>query len=420
MPAKSFPAYPRKPHKSGHARIKLDGRNHWFGPHGSAESIEKYEALKLEWLARQDGTGAKLTVDELCLLYMAHAESYYVKPDGTPTNEAATIRGALRFAIRLFGTTRVREFGPKRLRDVQQAMIKAGLVRGTINRHIDRIRRMFRWGVAQECVPVAIHQALATVSGLRRGRSEAGESEPVRPVSDALVEETLEHVTAVVKAMVHFQRLTGCRPGEVCIVRPRDVERSGDVWWYTPESHKTQHHGRERRIAVGPKAQAILAPYLLRAADTYCFSAAESAKQAREARHAKRKTPLNQGNRPGKVHTPNPKRPPRARFTVASYRRAIRSACADAAGLIRPNRPKDTNDANAMKEYHQTLKEYNAALRLVSWHPHQLRHTAATEIRRRFGLEAAQVTLGHTEASVTQIYAERDMSLAARVMGEVG
>jgi hypothetical protein len=112
--AKSFPAYPRKPHKSGHARIKLDGRNHWFGPHGSAESIEKYEALKLEWVARQDGTGAKLTVDELCLLYKQHAESYYVKPDGTPTNDAATIRGALRFVIDLFGTTRVREFGPKR------------------------------------------------------------------------------------------------------------------------------------------------------------------------------------------------------------------------------------------------------------------------------------------------------------------
>ena len=49
------------------------------------------------------------------------------------------------------------------------------------------------------------------------------------------------------------------------------------------------------------------------------------------------------------------------------------------------------------------------------WNPHQLRHTAATEIRRAFGLEAAQVVLGHSGADVTQIYAERDMNLARQV-----
>jgi hypothetical protein len=46
--------------------------------------------------------------------------------------------------------------------------------------------------------------------------------------------------------------------------------------------------------------------------------------------------------------------------------------------------------------------------------------TAATEIRKRFGLEAAQVALGHAGADVTQIYAERDLQKAAQVMAEVG
>jgi site-specific recombinase XerC len=54
------------------------------------------------------------------------------------------------------------------------------------------------------------------------------------------------------------------------------------------------------------------------------------------------------------------------------------------------------------------------------WSPNQLRHTAATEIRRQFGLEAAQVTLGHSNANVTQIYAERDLSKAAEIMRQVG
>jgi site-specific recombinase XerC len=56
----------------------------------------------------------------------------------------------------------------------------------------------------------------------------------------------------------------------------------------------------------------------------------------------------------------------------------------------------------------------------IQWHPNQLRHSKATETRKRYGLEAVQVTLGHASADVTQIYAERDYDLAARVAREVG
>jgi site-specific recombinase XerC len=54
------------------------------------------------------------------------------------------------------------------------------------------------------------------------------------------------------------------------------------------------------------------------------------------------------------------------------------------------------------------------------WSPNRLRHSMATEVRRRYGLEAVQVVLGHATANVTQIYAERDLALAARIMQEVG
>jgi integrase len=57
---------------------------------------------------------------------------------------------------------------------------------------------------------------------------------------------------------------------------------------------------------------------------------------------------------------------------------------------------------------------------LPHWSPNQLRHSAATEIRRQFGLEAAQVVLGHSRADVTQVYAERDQALAAEVMRKIG
>ena len=52
--------------------------------------------------------------------------------------------------------------------------------------------------------------------------------------------------------------------------------------------------------------------------------------------------------------------------------------------------------------------------------PHQLHHNAATRIRKEFGLEVAQILLGHSKADVTQVYAERDVSRAAAVAAKIG
>ena len=54
------------------------------------------------------------------------------------------------------------------------------------------------------------------------------------------------------------------------------------------------------------------------------------------------------------------------------------------------------------------------------WYPYRLRHTYGTRVRKEFGLEAAQVLLGHSRADVTQVYAERDSALAERIAREVG
>jgi integrase len=59
-------------------------------------------------------------------------------------------------------------------------------------------------------------------------------------------------------------------------------------------------------------------------------------------------------------------------------------------------------------------------LHIPHWAPNQLRHAHGTEVRRRFGLEAAQVALGHERADVTQVYAERNLDLAVKVATEAG
>jgi integrase len=240
------------------------------------------------------------------------------------------------------------------------------------------------------------------VEGLKKGRTSARETEPVKPVEDMVVEATLPHLPPVVADMVRFQRLTGCRPGEVCHLRPMDLDRSREVWAFQPTSHKTEHHGHQRVIFVGPKARAILLPYLVRPADAHCFSPAESVERRNIAMRARRKTKVQ----PSQVSRKKarPKRVPKDHYTRHSYRQAVARAIEKA-----NNKAAD-----------EVAKKGIEPVVLKQWHPNQLRHTAGTEIRRQYGLEAAQVVLGHARADVTQVYAERDHALAADVMKKIG
>ena len=269
MPTKRKPSYLR--HKTtGQARVRIDGRDHYLGPYGSPESRERYDDLIAEWFAKGDVSNYKMMVDHLAILFVEHAESYYRK-NGQPTAEVCSIRHALRSLVAMFGSTRVRDFGPRKLKAVRQFLIDARNCRTNINRMVGRIKRMFRWGVENEYVPAAAHTALTAVAGLRAGRTEARESEPVTPVEEGTVSDTLPHLTTTVAQMVRLQMLTGARPAEVCAIRPGDITLQTDgVWCYRPASHKTQHRGRERRIYIGPEGQAVLRPFLDR--DPEAFS----------------------------------------------------------------------------------------------------------------------------------------------------
>src|SRR5262249_6337646 len=141
-------------------------------------------------------------------------------------------------------------------------MVAAGLCRREVNKRVRHIVRAFKWAVGEELIPPSVHQGLKAVEGLKRGRSEARESEPVKPVPDAFVDAIQPHVSRQVWAMIELQRLTGMRPGEVVIVRTCDLDTTGRIWIYTPASHKTEHHGKERRIYLGPRAIAVVRPWL--------------------------------------------------------------------------------------------------------------------------------------------------------------
>ncbi len=113
---------------------------------------------------------------------MRHAKTYYRGPDGKQTTEVANFKPAIRRLKALYGRTRAADFGPLALKAVRQRMIDDGLARRTINHAVNRIRRIFKWGVENQLVEPSILHGLQAVAGLRRGRSGAKETAPVKPV----------------------------------------------------------------------------------------------------------------------------------------------------------------------------------------------------------------------------------------------
>lgn len=412
----ALPKY-RKHRGSGQAIVNLNGQDFYLGPHGTKASKIEYDRLIGEWLAngRQPlhATSQDILIVELCLRYWEFAKGYYQK-NGRCTRVTPGIKCALRYLKELYGKTPAAEFGPLAFKAIRERMIEDALSRNYINDHSRRIKRMFKWAVGEQLVPASTYDALRTVDGIRKGRTAARETDPVEPVADEIVDATLEQLPEVVADMVRLERLTGMRPAEVCIVRPRDIDRDDEVWIYQPESHKTEHHDRDRIILLGPKAQAILLRYLARDPSMYCFRPCDSEAKRRAEAHKSRKTPASCGNRPGSNRKRKPKRSAGECYTTASYRRAIHRAC----DKVFPH-PKLGYKFRSIftevqkKEVHDWQAEHH-------WSPNQLRHTAATEIRRDFGLEAAQIILGHSTADVTQVYAERDIAKAIEVARAIG
>jgi len=221
--------------RPGRPAFASTGKNHYLGVFGSAASRDAYDRLIGDWISKRDPKRLRLTVDDLALRFLEHAESYYRHLDGTPTRTADHFRMALRPLVQKHGPTQIADFGPRTLKAVRDTMVSAGHCRNYVNSMIGKIKRVFRWGVEEELVPATIYQGLAAVSGLRSSRSAARESAPVRPVPEAVVNATLPHLPRLVADMVRLQLLTGIRPGEACALKPCEIDRSdNDVWVYRP------------------------------------------------------------------------------------------------------------------------------------------------------------------------------------------
>jgi integrase len=421
-------------------------KDFWLGEYGTPESRERYHRLIGKWEAAgrrlpsgdwdiaPAERGAGMKISELVVEYFDWAKKYY-RP-----NEVATLRVALRLLRKMYGESLAVEFGPQKLRLVRESMIRGSesetprripWTRTHCNHQCRRIRAMFKWASSHELVPVSVYHALNTIEPLKRGRTIAREGKRVLPAPMELVDGCRPFLSRQVNGLIDLQLLTGARCGELVIMRPIDIDMTSKdgVWRYRPATHKTEHFGKERVIYLGPRAQEVILPFLAeRRTDQYIFSPAEAEQERRAKLTAARKTPLSCGNTVGSNRLEVPTRKPGDRYTAPSYYTAIMRAC-DLAfpppAHLRPRqehgRPVETQTEHLARLTPAQKAELHAWRKAHRWHPHQLRHNAGTNIRREFGLEAAQVILGHSSALITDaVYAERDAGKAVEVIRHLG
>ncbi len=361
---------------SGLAYVRIDGKFYWLGKHGSQVSRDKYDVVIGQWklqgrtlapaltaaitsspgfgISRNIASTSEITIVELVDAYWEDAKVYY-KGDPLKSNgHLHSLRGAVRLLVRLYGDLPLSQFGPLKFAMVRDQMIepkldkarrrvvdpvtggittafveiqRPGWARGYINSQVKRLKRMFAWGVARELVPPQIYHALVMVEGLRKGKTLARESLPVGPAGDDDIQKVLPLLPPPVKSMIMLEAITGMRPGEVRIMRACDIDTGTQPWIYSPQWHKTEHHGSDhtREIFLGPRAQEILKPYL--STLSYLFAPKDSDAWVRAQRRNNRKTPMTPSQLSRALNSAGRERKFHPFYTKDSFAQCVRRAC---------------------------------------------------------------------------------------------
>ena len=337
------------------------------------------------------GTRSGVLVSELATGYLEYIQS---RMDRTHVLHFKNVIGYL---VEIYGELAVNEFSPKKLKAVRNQMVKTGrLCRNMVNDYTNRIIRIFAWGVEEEAVNSNIVAALREVKSLRKGEEGTYDNALRKEVPDDVIRRTLPFMSPTVRAMVQVQRLTGMRPSEIFNMRVGNIDKTRDseLWYYVPESQKTEEHIGKQPIPLGKPEQELVAPYLIgKKPSAAVFSPRTAMAEWHAERRKNRKTkvsPSQQERNLQRAKKPA-ERQPGEFYDKNSYRVAI---------------------MNAIKKGNKILP---VEQRIPHWTPYQLRHANATAVEKEAGLDTAQAVLRHTTANTTKRYAHGQLAIAEEV-----
>jgi integrase len=366
-----------------------NGRRIFHGAWGTPEAKKNYKRFlaALEEnpdLPLQTGKGGGALIAELANGFLKHIESQMDK------SHVTHFKLAIGYLVDIYGDIPVDEFSPKKLKVCRNQMVKTGkLCRRMVNDYANRIVRIFSWGVEEELVKADIVTALREVKSLRKGSPGTFDNPPREAVGEDVIRQTLPFLAPVVAAMVIVQWLTGCRPSEIFKMRVRDIDRSrkNGLWYYTPESHKTEEHIGKKSSPLGKPEQELIAPYLEgKEPEEAVFSPRIAVRERAAQARARRKSPLT----PSQLARQERQNVGEF-YDKDSYRRAVEY------GIKKGNRHGQS---------------------IPHWTPYLLRNAAATEIELEHGLDAAQAQLGHTTADMTKRYSAAQLKQREKLARE--
>ena len=218
--------------RSGNARVRIGGIEHWLGPWGSADSRLRYDELIAAWIAsgrksveaakpaRSPApaavaeidlpTSADVTVGELARAWIAAIERERAGAHKRASNWNGAIAAAR--ALRPVAAMPAKDFGPRALQDVRRRLVDTPILRKRrlpdgretteaiprsrryVNDTVGRIRQLFNWAVGLELIPPERAYALSRIRALPMGQGR--ETDRRTEVTAEVVNATLPPLSA--------------------------------------------------------------------------------------------------------------------------------------------------------------------------------------------------------------------------------
>ena len=371
-----------------YAYVRSNGRKIQLGKWGTPEAEKAYKQFVKTWASNPTiaaiRPGEQVFIDQLCLAFLQARGN---------TNDHGNYKTAIEVLLSVYSGKPVESFDFSALETVRKQFIRCGYSRNHINKLTSMVRSIFYWGVPRKLVPTSVGESIRYLKPLYEGEMDVPEQPPRQDVPDEVVRRTLPHLLPTVAAMVQVQRAACMRPSEVCRMKVGEIDRSGEVWKYTPRKHKNSWRGHKKTILLGGFEQAILTPYLEGKQPDDPVYSPKTALQEKAARDAaKRKTKVQPSQMKRKEQAAkNSKRKVNDFYTTASYGKSV---------------------AKAIERANNRLHD---AEKIKPWTVYQLRHAAISEIVKRTGsVDIARAVAGQKSITVTLGYNHADDEIAER------
>ena len=381
---KSIIPIPRHHKASDRSYVWYEGRRVYLGKHGSQESVIAYQQF-LENVSDKselvDWEKTEHTVRDILVAFLPYAEKRY--------SRRQTIfywKQALGY-LRPYADLPADRFGPKKLKEIREALVSLGNARKTINQKLGYIKLVFKWAVSEEMCQEGTYRALTTLAPVDEKDEGVPAPRDVKPALWEHVEATIPYVPSVVhQAVIQLLWNTGLRAMNALTMKWSEIDKAGEVWRYTPTSHKLSWKGKTLTVSLGEASQELLLEYQaarpLKDCD-FLFTPWES-----------------DASKLSKQSTLNPKTWSEAMDSVAQRSRSTeyRSCKCITAAITRAAKKAG----------------------VPHWWAHMMRHAYADRVQAALGIEAAKAAVGHSSLDMTRHYAGQDEALADKVARELG